>query len=92
MTKAPKYSVHMSANGSAAYARDYAPADSIKEAMALLKEFATGTGARHRVEGPAAVADVYPYDERDTADMTHGDYPLTRLVVTPLGVVRKEHV
>ena len=92
MTSTPKYSVHMSANGSAAYARDYITANSVREAMDQLKAFAKGTGARHREEGPAAVADVYPFDPRDTADMSHGDYPLSRLVVTPLGAVRKESV
>ena len=87
----PKYSVHISGNGSTGFAREYVTAGSLGQVIEQLKRFATATLAETRtVDGetePGAVADVYPYDPRDNADESHGDYPIIRYAMGPRGGV-----
>ena len=89
------YTVHLHGNGSTGYARDVVTASTLAYAKVLLRRFARGTDAQpeHGPEAdPPAWADVYAYDERDTVDMTHGDYPLRRFVVGPRGGVNQQQV
>ena len=87
----PKYSVHISGNGSTGFAREYVTVDTFGQAIAQLKRFAKANFAETRtVDGDTesgAVADVYPYDPRDNADESHGDYPITRYAMGPRGGV-----
>lgn len=88
-----KYSVHMHANGTAAYARDYAGADSLNAARAMLTDFAIGVHAYTvNLDDPGAWCDVYTYDHRDSVNETHGDPEtrrVARLELGPLGGIRR---
>lgn len=83
----PKYSVHISGNGSTGFARSYIVTRTLAQAEAALRDFAS---ANYAVDSwadgetvPGAVADVYPYDPRDNADESHGDYPIVRYAMGP---------
>lgn len=67
-----KYSVHIVADGSTNYARDYVACNSLNAAKDAARELLRAT------DGRSATVDVYPYDARDDAYLCHGDYPLRR--------------